>query len=382
VSSTIVVRSVGAETSLADFMRVPHITQGNDPYWIAPLSLIEEPRLNPKKHPWYQHGEAALFVAYRDNMPVGRISAQVDQNHLKTHNDASGFFGFFESIDDQQVADALFNAAFAWLRARGMKRVVGPFSMNINDESGLLIDGFNCPPRMAMGHAQPYYQTLVEGSGFTKVVDMRAYLTPMDTGLPYKQLKWLKRALDRNPSLAVRPIDMSRYDEEFAAIMDIIRLAWAENWGAIASTEAETKFLASELKMILLPELVSIATIDGKPAGFCLAMPDFNEMIRDLKGTLFPLGWAKLVWRLLMRRSFVSGTRVLYMGVKPEYKNKPMGSVLALLTVGAVRDASLKLRMPVTEMSWVLETNTQTCHSIEEIGGRVYKTYRMFERAI
>ena len=378
----IAVREIGKGASLSQFMHVPHVTQGHDPYWVAPIALLESPRLNPKKNPWFQHGEAALFVAERGGKLVGRISAQVDHNHLKTYNDATGFFGFFETIDDQAVVDALFKAAADWLRAKGMTRCVGPFSFNINDESGLLIDGFNCPPRMVMGHAQPYYQTLVEAAGFTKVVDMRAYLTPMDTGLPFKQLKWLKRALDRNPSLNVRPIDMSRYDEEMAAVGHIFRTAWAENWGSIPQTDAELHHMAAEMKLIMIPELVSIATVDGKPAAMCLALPDLNEMTRDLKGKLFPFGWAKLVWRLLTRRSFVSGTRVLLMGVMPEYKNKPMGSVLALLTVGAVRDAQLKLRMPVAEMSWVLETNTQTCHSIEDIGGRVYKTYRMYEKAL
>ncbi len=382
LASAITIKRVGAGATRSDFIQVSHATQGHDPYWVAPIALVEGPRLNPKSNPWFQHGEAALFIAERDGKPVGRISAQVDQAHLKIHKDATGFFGFFESVDDQAVADALFKTACDWLREKGMKRCVGPFSFNINDESGLLIDGFNCPPRMAMGHTQPYYQTLVEAAGFTKVVDMRAYLTPMDTGLPFKQLKWLKRALDRNPSLAVRAIDMSRYDEEFAAMMEIIRVAWVDNWGSIPPSEAEAKHLAAELKLILLPELVSIATIDGRPVAFCLALPDFNEMIRDLKGKLFPFGWAKLVWRLLTRRTFVSGTRVIFMGVMPEFKNKPMGSVLALLTVGAVREASLKLRMPVCEMSWVLETNTQTCHSIEDIGGRVYKTYRMYERAL
>ena len=382
IKSDITIRRVGDGASLSDFIAVAHATQGHDPYWVAPLPMIEAPRLNPKKSPWFQHGEAALFIATRDGKPVGRISAQVDQNHLKIYNDATGFFGFFETIDDQHVADALFKTAADWLRAKGMKRCVGPFSLNINDESGLLIEGFNCPPRMAMGHAQPFYQTLVEANGFAKAVDMRAYLTPMDTALPFKQIKWLKRALDRNPSLAVRAIDISRYDAEFAAMMDIIRVAWVDNWGSIPPTEAEAKHLAAELKLILIPELVSIATIDGRPVAFCLALPDFNEMIRDLKGKLFPFGWAKLVWRLLTRRSFVSGTRVIFMGVLPEFKNKPMGSVLALLTVGAVREASLKLRMPVCEMSWVLETNTQTCHSIEDIGGRVYKTYRMYEKAL
>jgi hypothetical protein len=389
LSASIAVRLVGVDASTADFVRVPHITQGHDPYWVAPISLElgplavgEGPLVNPKRNPWFQHGEAKLWVAERNGKPVGRISAQVDHNHLKLYNDASGFFGLFECIDDQSVADALFNTAFAWLREKGMRRCIGPFALNINNESGLLIDGFNCFPRIAMGHAQPYYQRLVETAGFGKVVDMRAYLTPMDTGLPYKQLKWLKRALERNPRIAVRTLDMKRYDQDFAAMMDIYRVAWAENWGSIPVTEAEAKHLAEEMKLIILPELVSIATIDGVPAAFCLAVPDFNEMIRDFKGRLFPFNVFKLLWRLLTRKSFVSGTRVIFMGVLPEYKNKPMGSVLALLTVGAVRDASLKLRMPVCEMSWVLETNTQTCHSIEDIGGRVYKTYRMYDRAL
>ncbi len=380
------VRRVGARGNLgatiAQFMQVAHATQGHDPYWVAPLPLIEGQRLSPKSNPWFQHGEAAFWVASRGGKLVGRISAQVDQAHLKIFNDATGFFGFFETIDDQSVTDALFAVAFAWLRERGMKRCVGPFSLNINDESGLLIDGFNCPPRLAMGHTQPYYQRLVEASGFTKVVDMRAYLTPMDTGLPFKQLKWLKRALDRNPTLAVRSLDASRYDEEFASLMRIFRAAWVDNWGSIPVSDAEAKHMAKEMKLILVPELVSIATINGEPVAMCLALPDFNEMIRDLKGKLFPFGWAKLLWRVLTRRTFVSGTRVVLMGVMPEYKNKPLGSLLALLTVGHVREASLKLRMPVCEMSWVLETNTQTCHSIEDIGGRVYKTYRMYERSL
>ena len=389
VTGSISLRRVGEGVSVADFTRVAHVTQGHDPYWIAPINLEfgplaigEAPRLNPQRNPWFQHGEAALWVAMRDGKPVGRISAQIDHNHLELYKDATGFFGFFECLEDQSVANALFDTAIAWLRDKGMKRVVGPFAFNINqDEAGLLIDGFNCPPRVAMGHAQPYYQKLVETAGFTKAVDMRAYLTPMDTALPFKQLKWLKRSLARNPRIAVRALDPKRYDEDFAAIIDIWRAGWVENWGALPMTAAEGKYLADEVKLIVIPELISIATVDGKPAAMCVALPDFNEMIRDLKGKLWPFGWAKLVWRLLTRRSFLSGTRVILMGVIPEFKNKPMGSQLALLTVGAVREASLKLRMPICEMSWVLETNTQTCHSIEDIGGRVYKTYRMYERA-
>ena len=381
-ASPVTIRRVGVDASVAQFISVPHVTQGHDPYWVAPLPLLEAPRLNPKKNPWFKHGEAVLFIAERDGKPVGRISAQIDHSHLKLRNDNTGFFGFFETIDDQAVCDALFGAASAWLRDKGMTRCVGPFSFNVNDESGLLIDGFNCPPRMMMGHAQPYYAGLVEKAGFAKAVDMRAYLTPMDTALPFKQIKWLKRALERNATLKVRPIDMSRYTEEMTAIGRIFRAAWVDNWGSIPMTDDEIAHMAAEMKLIIVPELVSIATIDNVPVAMCVAMPDLNEMTRDLKGKLFPFGWAKLVWRLITRRSFVSGTRVPLMGVMPDYKNKPMGSMLALLTVGATRDASLKLRMPVCEMSWVLESNTQTCHSIEDIGGRVYKIYRMYEKAL
>ncbi len=382
VASAVKIRRVGTDASRAQFLAVPHATQGHDPHWVAPLTLLESARLDPKKNPWFTHGEAQLFVAEKDGKLVGRISAQIDRSHIERYNDATGFFGFFESIDDSQVSGALFAAAEAWLRERSMERCVGPFSFNVNDESGLLVDGFNCPPRMMMGHAQPSYGALVEAAGFSKAVDMRAYLTPMDSALPGKQLKWLKRALDRNPSLKVRPLDMSRFDEEIATVVRIFNAAWAENWGFIPMTDIDVAHMAKEMRAIIVPELVSIASIDGNPVAMCLALPDLNELIKDLDGKLAPFGWAKLVWRLLTRRTYASGTRVPLMGVMPEYKNKPMGSMLALLTVGAVREASLRLRMPVCEMSWVLESNTQTCHSIEEIGGRVYKIYRMYEKAL
>ncbi len=376
------VQRVASSADYGRFIDAAHVCQGHDPYWIAPMRFMERDRLNPNKNPWFAHGTAAFWIAERDGKPVGRISAQIDHSHIERRGDATGFFGFFECIDDQDVANALFQAAEAWLADKNLRRCLGPFSLNINDESGLLVDGFNCPPRMLMGHAQPYYGKLVEGAGFTKSVDMLAYLTPMDTGLPFKQIKWLKRALERDKRLAVRPLDTRRINEEIETIVRIFNAAWAENWGFIPLTEADVAHMAAEMKLILIPELVSFATIDGEPQAMCVALPDLNEMIRGLDGKLWPTGWAKLVWRVLTRRTYVSGTRVPFMGVMPEFKNKPMGSVLALLTVGAVREASLKLRMPICEMSWVLENNTQTRHSIEDIGGRAYKTYRMYEKAL
>ena len=382
MTSSFVVRKVESGADWDAFYQAAHVCQGRDPYWVAPLRIIQAEQLNPKKNPWFDHGEAAFWVAFKDGQPVGRISAQVDRSHLELRKDDTGFFGFFETIDDQEVTNALFTAAADWLKAKGLKRALGPFSLNINEESGLLVDGFSCPPRMMMGHAQPYYQTRVEGAGFSKSVDMLAYLTPMDTALPTKQLAWLQRALDRDKRLTLRHFDTKRFDQDINTIVHIFNAAWTENWGFVPLTKREVQHMASEMRLLLVPELVWFAEVSGQPAAMCVALPDLNEIIKDLNGTLWPFNWAKFGWRMLTRKSYVSGTRVPFMGVMPEYKNKTVGSVLALLTVGAVRRESLRLGFPVCEMSWVLDSNSQTRHSIETIGGKVYKTYRMYEKAI
>ena len=379
---SLVVRKVEAGADWDAFYQAAYVCQGHDPYWVPPLRYMQSAQLNPKENPWFDHGEAAFWVALKNGQPVGRISAQVDRAHLALRKDDSGFFGFFETIDDQDTTNALFDEALLWLKNKGMKRALGPFSLNINEEAGLLIYGFGCSPRMMMGHAQPYYQTRVEGAGFVKSVDMDAYLTAMDTALPFKQMAWLQKTLDRDKRLTLRHLNPKKFDEDIATVVRIWNVAWVDNWNSLPLTEREVRHMASELKMLLIPELVWFAEVSGVPAAMCVAFPDLNEMVKDMKGTLLPFNWAKLGWRLLTRKSFVSGTRVPLMGVMPEYKNKTMGSVLALLTVGAVRRESLRLGFPVCEMSWVLDSNHQTRHSIEGIGGKIYKTYRMFEQAI
>jgi GNAT superfamily N-acetyltransferase len=376
------IRKVETKADWTAFFEAAHLCQGHDPVWVPPLRFMQAMQLNPKKNPWFDHGEAVFFVALRDGKPVGRISAQVDRAHLALRKDQTGFFGFFECIDDQDVANALFAAATTWLKDKGLARILGPFSLNINEECGLLIDGFASPPRMMMGHTQPYYQKLVEAAGLVKAIDTYAYLTPMDTALPHKQLAWLNRALERDKRLSLRPLNPKKFDEDIATVVRIWNTAWADNWNSLPLTPREVHHMASELRLLLIPELVWFAEVAGQPAAMCVAFPDLNEIIKDLDGKLLPFNWAKLAWRLLNRRSYISGTRVPLMGVMPEYKNKTVGSVLALLTVGAVRRESLRLGFPITEMSWVLETNPQTRHSIEDIGGKVYKTYRMYEKAI
>lgn len=376
------VRRVETRADWTAFHDAAHVCQSHDPVWVPPLRFMVDQQLNPKANPWFDHGEAAFWVAFQNGKPIGRISAQVDRAHLDLRKDNTGFFGFFESVDDQDVANALFQSAADWLKQKGLARALGPFSLGVNEESGLLVDGFAAPPRMMMGHTQPYYQKLVEGAGFVKAMDMYAYLTPMDTALPYKQLAWLQKALERDKRLSLRHLDPKRFDEDIATVVRIWNAAWTDNWNSLPLTEREVRHMAKELKLLLIPELVWFAEVSGMPAAMCVAFPDLNEIIKDMNGTLLPFNWAKLAWRLLNRRSYVSGTRVPLMGVMPEYKNKTIGSVLALLTVGSVRRESIRLGFPVCEMSWVLETNPQTRHSIEDIGGKIYKTYRMYERAI
>jgi GNAT superfamily N-acetyltransferase len=381
-ASDITVRPVTTRADQEAFLALPDALFSDDPVWVPPLKMMVRDQLNPKKNPWFSHGEAQLFLAERNGAVLGRLSAQVDRSHLEQHNDATGFFGFFDSVEEQPVADALFEAAESWLKERGISRVRGPFSLNINEESGLLVEGFESPPRVAMGHGQPFYQTLVEEAGFEKVRDLFAFLTPMDTALPYKHIKLLQRSIDRNPGLTFRHLDPKHYDEDIRILVDLFNGAWAENWGFIPLTEADAKHMANKFKMILIPELVWFAFYEGKPAAMAVALPDLNEMIRDLGDTLWPMGWMKLAWGVLTRRTWSSGTRVPLMGVAPRFKNKPLGSVLGFMVMDAIRRESLKLNMPVCEMSWVLEDNTQTRHSLETIGGRVYKTYRMYEKAL
>lgn len=376
------IRPVETKADLEKFLSVPSSVLGDDPVWVPPLKMMVRDQLNPKKNPWFDHGEAQLFLAERCGQPVGRVSAQVDQSHLKQHNDATGFFGFFDCADDQEAADALFAAAGKWLAQKGMSRVRGPFSLNINEETGLLVDGFESSPRVAMGHAKPHYQMLVEAAGFEKARDMFAFLTPMDTAVPLKHLKILQRSIDRNPELSFRHLDPKNYDRDIRILVDLFNAAWAENWGFIPLTEADATRMADEFKLILIPELVWFAFYEDEPAAMAVALPDLNEMLMDLGGHIWPTGWAKLLWRVLTRRTWSSGTRVPLMGVAPRFKNKPLGSVLALMVMGAIRRESLKLNMPICEMSWVLEDNSQTRHSLEAIGGRIYKTYRVYEKAL
>lgn len=368
---------VSNKADLAEFIRLPAAIFKDDPQWIPPLFLERKIHLSPKHNPYFQHAKSQSWLAWRGDVPVGRISAQVDQMHLAQHHDATGFFGMLDAEDNQATFAALITTAEQWLAEQGMRRVRGPFNLSINEEMGLLIDGFADPPVFMMSHALPYYRERIEQCGYHKAVDTLAYLINPNFVAPPVMQRLLKMASER---VTVRTLDRSRFDEEIMLLRDIFNDAWSENWGFVPFTEAEFKELGQNLKFLLHDEYIQIAEVDGEAAGFIIGMPNINEAIRDLKGKLFPFGWLKLIWRLKIKGP-ASG-RVPLMGVRKKFQKTRLGPGLAFLIIDAVRNELHKRGAHRLELSWILEDNAGMRNIIESIGGTAYKRYRVYEREL
>ncbi len=373
------VREVAGRRDIDRFIKLPHSIYGPDDNWIAPLNFERREHISAKKNPFFEHAEVALFLAYRGATCVGRISAQVCRLHLETHNDGAGFFGFIEAIDDAAVFEALFETAGAWLRARGMKRIRGPFSFSINEESGLLIDGFDRPPFVFMGHAKPYYARHIEALGFKKAKDLVAY-DYSSTFQMSKQAEMLCRRAGRVDKVRFRNVRMNDVANEVDLINDIFNDSWSENWGFVPMTRRELEEMGKNLKLLARPISIKFAELDGEAVAFGVALPNLNDMISDLNGRLLPFGWAKLLWRVKMRRP--DPIRVALLGVRKKYQRGLTGSALALGIIDAIRTSHSEKGPFTAELSWILEDNGGMRRMIEMVGGRVYKTYRIYERAL
>ena len=366
---------VSNKADLAEFIRLPAAVFKDDPQWIPPLFLERKIHLSPKHNPYFQHAKSQSWLAWRGDVAVGRISAQVDQMHLAQHHDATGFFGMLDAEDNQETFAALMTTAEQWLAEQGMCRVRGPFNLSINEETGLLIDGFADPPVFMMSHALPYYREHIEQCGYHKAADTLAYLINPNFVAPPVMQRLLKMASER---VIVRTLDRSRFDEEIMLLRDIFNDAWSDNWGFVPFTEAEFKELGQNLKFLLHDEYIQIAEVDGEAAGFIIGMPNINEAIRDLKGKLFPFGWLKLIWRLKIKGP-ASG-RVPLMGVRKKFQKTRLGPGLAFLIIEDVRNELHKRGAHRLELSWILEDNAGMRNIIESIGGTAYKRYRVYER--
>ncbi len=361
------------------FVRVPWNVYTDDPNWVPPLLIEREGHIDPKQNPYFDHAEVQLWIAYKNGMPVGRISAQVDQASLARHKDDAGHFGFLEGVDDPQVFHALMETAENWLRQRGMKSIVGPLSFSINDEVGLLVDGFDRPPSLMMGHALPYFSQYLTSLGYEKAIDTIAYDFDVNKdGLNDKSRAIVNR-LSSNPKVTVRSLNSKDFDNELRRIIDIFNDAWWDNWGFVPFSEPEIKKLASDFKLLLEPEHVSIIEVDGEPAAFGLTIPNINEAIRDLNGRLLPFGWAKLGYRIFAKK--IRTARLPFMGVRRKYQKSWMGAAMSLIIIDMVHSRNVG-KKDQAELSWVLEENYGVRKIIESTGCKPYKTYRVFRKAL
>jgi len=329
--------------------------------------------MDKEKNPFYKHSEAEFFLAHREGELVGRIGAIVNHNHNKEHNENIGFFGFFECINDQSVADALFGTATKWLKARGVTAVRGPANPSVNDEYGLLIDGFDRPPVILMPYNPPYYATLIEKAGFKKIKDLYAYHVSKEHVMTEK-LQRVSEMVRQREGLTFRSLNMNDFDNEVARIKEVYNRAWQYNWGAVPMTDDEFLALAKDLKPVVVPELVVIAEYKGEPIGFSLSVPDLNIVLKHNKrGYLLPG-----LFRMMCQKKKINWVRILVLGVVRERQRTGAASVLFYETARR----GIGLGYFDGEASWVLEDNTMMNRAAELMKGDRYKTYRIYQMSL
>jgi hypothetical protein len=341
--------------------------------WVPPLLLDRRLLMDRKKNPFYLHSEAEFFLAERDGTPVGRIGAVLNNNHNKEHNERVGFFGFFECADDPVVARALFDAAEGWLGGRGLTAVRGPASPSVNDEYGLLVEGFDEAPALMMPYNPRYYAALIEGAGYRKAKDLYAYDLHQDRYAGEK-MKRVTAALAERSGLTIRKINMKDFPGEVETIRKLYAGAWQHNWGAVPLTREEFDFVAKSMKPIMHPELVLVAEAGGEPVGFGLSLPDYNQVLKDnRRGWLLPG-----LFRMLFMKKKIDRVRILVLGVLPDRLRTGAGSVLMYET-GRQANA---LGYPHGEASWVLEDNVMMNRAAEFMNGTRSKVYRIYEKPL
>lgn len=356
------------------FIELPWQIYRGDKNWVPPLIMERKAFLDPRQNPFFEHAEVAHFLAQDDaRNDVGRIAAIVNRNHLETHHDNVGFFGLFESIDDQAVADRLFTAAAEFLRSRSMVVMRGPASLSVNDEYGLLVDAFDSPPVFMMPYNPAYYPGLLETHGFVKAMDLYAYRAFNDKGIPERLSRGVE-ILKKRHNVAIRTIRLKDFDQEVRLIRDIYNQAWEKNWGAVAMTEREFAFAADGLKKIIKPDLCFIAEAAGQPIGFSLALPDYNQVLIHLNGRLFPFGICK--WLYYRRKMY--RIRVFAMGILPQYRRLAVDAAF----IHATFAWTLKYGYRESEQSWILENNAPMNNGMLRLGFERTKTYRVYERRL
>ncbi len=366
----ITIQEVKGKKQFKAFLRFPWQIYKGDPYWVPPL-LKEHAFYFSPKNPFLHHAEIFPAVAVRDGAMVGRIAAIIDHNYIDFHHEKAGFFGFFDAIDDKKVTRALLDHVKKLLRAKGMKRMMGPVNPSTNDECGLLIDGFDSSPFFMMPYNPPYYRKLLEGCGLKKAKDLLANRMINDGSIPERLLRISTRITKKLPGLTIRPLNMKKLSEEVMKVKDVYNGAWEDNWGFVPLTDEEMDLMVTKMKPLVIPEYVPFAEIGGETAGFALALPDYNVAIKKVNGRLGPLGLLKFFY--YSRK--IKTIRVLLLGVKPEYRKRGIETLLymEIFRRGQARGVTWG------EMSWILEDNHLMQKGLEALGAKIYKTYRIYQ---
>ncbi len=376
IGGAVAVRPVTSYREMGIFIDIPWRMYADDPMWVPPLRL--ERRLHFSRfNPFFKHGEWQAWIAYRNNQPVGRISAQIDQLHRQRYGADTGHFGLLEGIDDTEVFAALLHTAEDWLAVRHTRHISGPFNLSINQECGILVEGFDTPPMVMMPHSRAWYGRLIEEQGYQPLKDLLAYWAEVD----YKMPRLMSALIEKfSKQVRLRTLRRDKFGEEMEILRDIFNDAWSENWGFVPFTKAEFAELGSSLRLLVPDEFIQIAEVDGHPAAFMVGLPNLNEIFADLNGSLFPFGWIRMIKYLKSRR--VHTGRIPLMGVRKQFQNSPIGMALAIMVIDAPRQAGLSRGIQAVELSWILEDNKAMRAILDYLGCRQYKRYRIFGKTL
>ncbi len=369
------IEPVRGRAGLRRFLNFPPEVYRDDPNWVSPLLREEKKKLTPGRNPFWEHAERELFLAERAGRIVGRIAAIEDRLFNQYHRSRTGAFGFFECRNDPGAAAALLAAAESWLRGRRLEEIVGPLNPCTNDICGLLVEGFDSPPRIMMPYNPPYYPGLLEAAGYSKAKDLLAYRIPVPEN-PDVMNPRLGRLLDavRDRGASIRYLDLKHLDREIKLVREIYNTAWAENWGFVPLTEAEAAHMARELKPLVEPKLAFFALYQGKEAGVYIVLPDYNQVLRGMKGKLGP----RQILHFLRHRKKIDAVRLMIAGIKPEFQKKGLDVLLYHQSAKNTRE----LGYLDSEISWLLEDNTLVIRATEAMGGTLTKRYRIFSKQL
>lgn len=372
------IEAVEGGRALDEFITLPNRLYKGHKGFVPQLVFERRLTLRFDKNPYFQHAKGRYFLARRDGRVVGRISGQVDQMYLQRYNDATGHFGMIDAEDDPAIFAALFKAAEDWVRGQGMRRITGPFNLSINEEIGVQVTGFDERSMLLMGYNPAYTAPRVEACGYAPIKTVIAYDYDIMNSPPTIGRRLVERYAAGRVTL--RKVNMKKFDQEVRTLLDIFNDAWQDNWGFVPLTEEEVKLTAKTLKPLVVPDLVWFAELDGVPTGMILAIPNVNEAIADLDGSLLPFGWAKLLWRLKVQG--LKSARVPLMGVRMNLRHTPLGAALAMMVIDELRANGVKRGIEHAELGWILDNNKVVRRMIEQVGGRPYKTYRLYEKAL